>query len=1087
MNNVSHTQSVDQLSVSQKRELLAQLVREKQATPRIFPVSYAQRRLWFLERLVPGNPCYNTSMAIHIDQPLDLDVLSRALNEIVRRHGVLRTNFNEVNGEPVQIVAPRMTLRLRVLDISDLEEPKRQEEVLRIATEEARRPYNLVIDPLVRATVLRLNNRHYVFLLGMHHIVSDGWSMSVFARELTELCTAFYLGQPSPLPELSVQYADFAVWQTKWLQGDVLARQLGYWKKKLANVPALNLPMDHARPPVSSFRGSTHAFLLPVSLSTALTALGRDEGATLFMTLLAAFKTLLHRYSGQSDLVVGAPIANRERSEIEGLIGFFVNMLAMRTDLSGNPSFRDVLRRVREAALEAYANQSVPFEKLIEELQLERDPSRNPLFQVTFQLFKRPDSVAGQQLPARLLPVEVGTAIFDLAFDACETPEGIMCHFQYSTDLFAAATIARMVDHLRVLLEGIVNNPDARISTLPILTDTEQRHLLKWNQTAADYFRDTCVHHLFEKQVKQNPHALAVASEARQLTYSQLNEIAEDFAVYLRHLGVGPGSLVAILADRSAELVIGTLAVFKTGAAFVPLDPAYPKERLAFMLEVSNSSVLLTQERFLECAPAFGKPTVCLDRSLPTFENTNYSSLHRVDPKSTAYLIFTSGSTGQPRGVESHHHGLLNLVIWHQRTYTVTADDRATLVASPAFDASVWEVWPYLTAGASIHIPDEETRATPHKLARWMVEHGITLSFLPTPIAENVLREPWPANVSLRALLTGGDKLRRPPPKDLPFRLYNHYGPTENSVVTTWCEVNSDDKQAAPPIGLPIANTSVHVLDRYLNPVPVGVHGELYIGGEGLARGYFGRPELTAQSFITSPWDTATRLYKTGDLVRRLDDGNLEFLGRVDHQVKLRGFRIELGEIEFALNEHEAVNESLVVCRDDRLVAYVVPNEQSSANQSGVSSNNDLLEADSAERLSRILRSFLKEKLPNHMIPSAFVPLMAFPINANGKIDREALPALGTTTGYGVVAPQTKLEKTLAVIWQDLLGLDQVGVDDNFFEAGGHSLLMIKLSARISEEFETEVSMLDLFRYPTIRSLAKLLSDARQVLHEQSR
>ena len=1463
-------QTLASLSGEEKRALLARLVGEKRLEPQRFPLSYAQERLWFLHRLAPENPCYNTSVAIHIEQPLDLAIVGRALNEVIRRHGALRTNFKEVDGVPFQVVSPQLTLPLRVIDIPDLPEPERQAEVLRIATEEARRPYDLAVDPLVRVVFLRLGERHHVFVLGMHHIISDGWSMSVFARELTALCAAFSLGQPSPLPELRVQYADFAVWQRNWLHGDVLSRQLSYWKKQLGGLPPLELPTDHPRPAVPSFRGATHEFLIPAVLVTRLTALGRDEGVTLFMTMLAAFSTLLQRYSSQDDIVVGAPIANRERTEIEGLIGFFVNMLPMRTNLSGDPSFRDVLRRVREMCLEAYAHASIPFEKLVEELQPERDPSRNPLFQVTFQLFSPLDPNAGQDLSAtRLVPVDAGTTIFDLAFDAIEIVEGIRGQFQYSTDLFTSSTIANMATHLRVLLEAIATNADRRISSLPMMTLAERTRVLgEWNRTEAEFPRDTCVHHVFESQAEQHPNRLALASGSVQLTYGELNERAQRLAARLRSEGVGPGSLVGVLAERSPELVVAILAVLKAGAAYVPLDPSYPRDRLAFMIADSKAVALVTEERLLDRLPDTDAPVLCVDRERERLETEVKAPYGRVDPESLAYVIYTSGSTGQPKGVAIRHRGLMNLVTWHLRAYSVTPSDRGTLVASPAFDASVWEMWPYLTAGASLHIPDDATRAVPSSLVRWLVDAGITVCFLPTPMAEGVLDEPWPARAALRALLTGGDKLRYPRASHLPFRLYNHYGPTESTVVTTACEVCPNDWRTAPPIGLPIANTFAYVLDRHLNPVPVGLPGELYIGGEGLARGYWGQPDLTTRSFIWSPFDQSTRMYKTGDLVRRRADGQLEFLGRTDDQVKLRGFRIELGEIETALNEHPAVQEGVVVAREGRLLAYVVPraawrsspdghvaqwqklfdqtvgesfsprdptfditgwnssytglpipdeqmkeqvertverilrlrpgrvmelgcgsglllfrvapscreyhgldfsrlsldrlqerlresslpqvrlrhataddlaatgedrfdtvilnsvaqyfpdvdylvrvleravaavasgghvfvgdvrslplletlhtsvevsrassamslaelrhrverrlaqeeelviapdlfaalplhlprvsevrvlakrgrhhNEltrfrydvilkvsdapverpaeetkdwsavgslaalrelllearskalvlrgipdartheevrlvqrlaelppsatvgdlraqlegrsearsvdpedlfalggelsfdtdigwQPSSTIGGFDARltrrlgaevpvnglstvrptviqpwrayaNDPLTAVSAEALTPALRSFLAEKLPDHMIPSAIVPLKALPMTSNGKVDRSVLPApeprrmLSTRAG---VAPRTEVERKLALIWQDLLGLDRVGVDDNFFEAGGHSLMMIRLQVRINEAFGTEIAVLDLFRSPTIRALAALVT-----------
>jgi amino acid adenylation domain-containing protein len=1066
---VNNAERVSGLTAAEKRALLARLVRERDLEPKTFPLSYAQERLWFLDRLAPGTPCYNTSVAVYVDQPLDLAVMERALNEMIRRHGALRTNFKEVAGAPVQVVAARLTLPLQVIDIPPLPDAERQAEVLRLATEEARRPYNLAADPLLRVTVLRLDEQHSVFLLGMHHIIADGWSMSVFARELIALCTAFSLGLPSPLPEVRVQYADFAVWQRNWLQGDVLDSQLRYWKKQLANLPALELPTDHPRPAVPGFGGATREFLLPASLGTALTTLAREEGATLFMTLLAGFTVLLHRYSSQDDVVVGAPIANRERTEIEGMIGFFVNMLPMRANLAGNPSFRELLRRVRDMAVDAYAHQSIPFEKVVEAVQPERDLSRNPLFQVTFQLFKSPDSGAGQDLSApRVVPVDSGIAIFDIAFDSYETAEGIRGQFQYSTDLFDATTIARMVDHLQVLLDNIAADPDRPIGSVPMMTVAERDCVLtEWNQTSASYPADTCVHHLFEERARQMPHRLALAWDGGRFTYAEVDRRADDLAERLQRSGVGTGSIVAVLAERSPELVISMLAVFKAGAIYLPLDASYPRERLAFVLEDSGSAAILAAETLLNRLPALTPPVlgVSWNDSGPGAHDVRREQ-RRVDPESLAYAIYTSGSSGQPKGVEIGHRGLVNLATWHRRTYGVTADDRATLIANPAFDASVWEMWPYLTTGASIHIPSDAVRAVPAHLVQWIADTGITLCFLPTPLAEAVLQETWPADVALRSLLTGGDRLRQPP-KRLPFLLFNHYGPTENTVVTTSCEITEADPLRLPPIGVPISNTVAHVLDRSLNPVPVGIAGELYIGGDGLARGYLNRPELTVRSFVPSPFSSGARLYRSGDLVRRRADGQLEFLGRADSQVKVRGFRVELGEIEAALSRHPAVKESVVVAADERLVAYVVTRAEARPSA-----------AEDVESLAPVLRGFLQEVLPDYMVPSAFVPLNAIPVTANGKVDRRVLPALERSRQHaGLAAPRTEVERALAAIWQDLLGVEHVGIDDNFFEAGGHSLLTIRLHARMKDAFGVDVSMMDLFRSPTIRDLAKLVTE----------
>jgi amino acid adenylation domain-containing protein len=925
------------LSSEEKRAILARLVKERTSEEKSYPLSFAQQRLWFLDQLVPGNPFYCESSATRLSFPLDLSAFERSLNEIVRRHESLRTTFRQVDGQPVQVVAPALNMLLQLVDLRSLAEQERETEARRLAREEARRPFDLARGPLVRTTLLRLGEDDYVFLLTMHHIVCDGWSTTVFAHELSALYAAFWQGAPSPLPELPIQYGDFAVWQREWLQGDVLAEQLAYWKQQLADLPVLQLPTDRARPAVPSFEGAHHAVRLPKALTRLLHALSRQEGVTLFMTLLTAFQVLLRRYAGQTDIVVGSPIANRTRGEIEGLIGFFVNTLVLRTDLSGEPSFREALGRVREVALSAYAHQDLPFEKLVEELQPERDLSRNPLFQVTFQLFSAPD-VAGPSYDPTLpqFDVESGTAKFDLRLDLTETAQGLAGQFEYSTDLFDAETIERLAGHFLVLLEGIVTNPDQPIVMLPLLTPSEKRRvLIEWNDTAtADVDPEACcIHELFEAQVARAPDSIAVVCGNEQLTYEAMNRRANQLAQLLRARGVGPEVLVGLCVARSIEMVIGLLAVLKAGGAYVPLDPGYPKERLAFMLEDMSAPVLLSQGSVFERLPALAAPPILLDSDWGTIAGEGEANPPvSTRPANLAYVIYTSGSTGRPKGVAVAHRGLVNLARWHQRCYAITERDRATQVASQAFDASVWELWPYLISGASVHIADDETRNDPSKLWQWLERERITICFLPTPLAEIVREKVCPPDFALRKLLTGGDALRRAPLPGRPFEMFNHYGPTEDTVVTTSTAVpGGGERNGPPPIGRPIANTQVYLLDRHFQPVPIGVPGELYIGGEGLARGYLGRPELTAWSFIPNPFSVVpgARLYRSGDLARYRPDGSIEFLGRVDQQVKLRGYRIELGEIEAVLHQHPSVQKAAVLLREDtpgdrRLVAYIV-------------------------------------------------------------------------------------------------------------------------------------------------------------------
>jgi amino acid adenylation domain-containing protein len=941
---VSLEQRMAQLS-PEKRQLVERLVREKREAgarstgiPRRkranrVPLSYAQQRLWTLEQFTPGSPFYNETFMKRVNFPLDVGLLERTLNEIVRRHESLRTTFELEDGEPVQVIAAEATIRLPVVDLRGLPKEEREAEAIRLAKQDAQLPFDLTRAPFVRAMLLQLDEEDHMFLLTLHHIVCDGWSFGVFTSELMTLYRAFASGLPSPLPDLPIQYADFALWQRSWLEEEVLKDQLAYWKKQLAGLPVVDLPTDHPRPAVPSFRGAFRVFPVPPALYAALKELSLHEGVTLFMTLLAAFNVFLHRYTGQEDLAVGVPTANRNRPELEGLIGFFVNSLVMRVDCSGDPTFRQLLQRVRDTAIGAYSHQDVPFEKLVEELQPDRDPSRNPLFQIAFQCVD--DSRSSEPLSVSAEDaLDIGTAKFDLRVDFLQTTREMKGYLEYTTDLFDHETAARMTGHLLVLLEGVVANPEQRISELPLLTPAERgRLLLEVNRTAAEYPKHLCAHTLFTRWADRAPEALAVASRAGSLTYADLNRKSNQLAHYLRSQGIGPGALVVVSMERSAEMVLAVLAVLKAGGAYVPLDPSYPKARLEWLLSDVRPKLVLTQRHLLGKIAAAGVTCWCPDRDW-----NGVAGLSEEDPgggsgpDDLAYVIYTSGSTGTPRGVAVAHRSLANLVAWHIKTYCVTPEDRATQVASPAFDASVWEIWPYLCAGASLHIPDEETLAAPEQLVAWLAAQDITLSFLPTPLAESVLELDWPREVRLRALLTGGDKLHRPPPEGLPFRLVNHYGPTENTVVATYAPIEPSDSPEAPPIGRPIDNVRGYVLDRYGNPVPAGVPGELFLGGEGLARGYLNRPELTAGKFVPSHLDLepGERLYRTGDLVRFRPDGNLEFLGRLDHQVKVRGFRIELGEIESALAQHPAVQECVVMAREDnpgdkRLAAYVVP------------------------------------------------------------------------------------------------------------------------------------------------------------------
>ena len=974
------------------------------------PLSFAQQRLWFLDQLVPNNPFYNVPAALRLTGSLNFSALQQTFNEIVRRHEALRTTLAVVSGQPVQRIAAAFHLPINVFDLRNLPKESRQTEANRLTAQEAQRSFNLSNDLLLRVTLLQLDDAEYLLMLNMHHIVSDGWSIGVLIQELGALYTAFASEKPSPLPALSIQYADFAKWQREWLQGEVLETQLAYWRQQLNGISMLNLPADRPRPAIQSYRGKRQFLQLSKQLSEALETLSQREGVTLFMTMLAAFQTLLYHYAQQEDIVVGSPIANRNRSEIEALIGFFVNSLVLRTDLSGNPTFRELLNRVKEVALGAYAHQDVPFEKLVEELHPDRALNQNPLFQVAFALQNAPGNRL--ELPELTLSpqqLDVGTARFDLEFHLWErspnssgsnqspsnklwvdSSEGISGMVIYSADLFDEATITRMLGHFQTLLQSIVANPEQRIANLQYLSAKERDHLLvECNNTQADYPQDLCIHQLFELHADRTPDAVALVFGEERVTYGELNIRSNQLARYLQKIGVGVEVLVGLCCGRSLDLIVGMLGILKAGGAYLILDPSYPAERSSLIVEDAQVSVLLTRQGIYSLSNSESRlktteggqvssrlqPTSAMsqgiyslvdDGEVQNLETQSDDKIHhpRVvfldtdwemisqeiadNPTSAAtaenlvYAIYTSGSTGKPKGVEIEHGSLLNLVFWHQREFGVSAGDRATQIAAIGFDACGWEIWPYLAAGASIYFPEDDMRRDPEKLQNWLVSNAIAISFLPTPLAEKVLLLDWPQTTALRILLTGGEKLPQHPLKSHPFKLVNNYGPTENTVVTTSGYIPvTEQTDIAPTIGRPIANTQIYILDKYLQPVAIGVVGELYIGGNGLARGYLNRPDLTAQSFIVNPFkpNSGERIYKTGDLVRYRTDRNLEFLGRLDEQVKIRGFRIELGEIETVLTQHPGVQQTVAIASEDgqgdkRLVAYIALNaEYSSASE----------------------------------------------------------------------------------------------------------------------------------------------------------
>jgi aspartate racemase len=1068
----------------EKEELLALLLEEEGLNtpggrsleprgPTSHPsLSFAQERLWFLDQWEPGNPGYNIPFAVRLGGLLNLAALEQSFEEILRRHQVLRATFASVGGQSLQSISLEPNV-LSVVGLQNVPETKREVKVQQLVREEAQRPFDLARGPLLRARLLQLGEEEHVLLLTMHHIISDGWSMGVLLRELSVLYKAFSTGQPSPLPEIPVQYADYAAWQRDWLQGEVLEAQLAYWKQQLdAANPVLDLPTDRPRPAVETHCGARQTFDLPQSLYLALRALSRQEDVTLFMTLLAAFKTLLYRYTGQEDIAVGSPIANRTQSEIEGLIGFFVNTLVLRTGLSGNPAFRELLERVREVALGAYAHQDMPFEKLVEELQPERDLSHHPLFQVMFIFQNTPRQTL--ELPGLVvdhLEVDNGTAKFDLTLSMVEDAEGLKGTFEYNTDLFDEATVTRMADHFQVLLEGVVADPDQRLSGLPLLTDVERHQLLvEWNETQAEYPEDKCIHELFEAQVEQTPEATAVIFEEERLTYQKLNCRANQLAHHLRGLGVGPEVLVGICLERSLEMVIGLLGILKAGGAYVPLDPAYPKERLASMLEDAEVPVLLTQARLAPELPDHGAKIVSLDTDWTIIaRESDQAPVSRTTADNLAYVIYTSGSTGKPKGVQILHRAVVNFLTSMRRQPGLTDQDALLSVTTLSFDIAVLELFLPLSVGARTVVVSREVAVDGDQLAEKLASSGANV-MQATPATWRILLEAgWGGSEQLR-ILCGGEALPRELADSLLERgasLWNLYGPTETTIWSTVHKIRAGNGPLS--VGRPIANTQVYILDDDLQPLPVGVPGQLYIGGDGLARGYHNRPELTREKFIPEPFKgPGVRIYSTGDMARYLPDGNIELLGRIDHQVKIRGFRIELGEIEATLSQHPDVRQTVVIVREDtpsekRLVAYVVPRPGRSPTVGD-------------------LRTFLGAKLPEYMVPSVFVMLEALPLTPNGKVNRRALPAPDTKRPElekAFVTPRDTLELQLVKIWEEILGVQAIGVRDNFFELGGHSLLSVRLLARIKEELGAELPLATLFQAPTVEQLADVLRESQ--------
>ncbi|HHO69806.1 MAG TPA: amino acid adenylation domain-containing protein [Gammaproteobacteria bacterium] len=1014
------------------------------------PLSFAQQRLWYLDQLEPGASVYNLPFAYRLRGELDAAALEESLNALIARHEVLRTTFDSASGTPRQVTDNDWRLALPVVDV-EAPAPETDELPAALYRERVAQPFDLSRGPLLRAQLLRLAPDDHVLLVVVHHIVFDGWSVGVFMRELATCYEAVVAGRTPELPPLPVQYADYAAWQQAWMESDAPAGQLAYWKQQLhGELPVLEMPASHPRPAEQSFRGGSVTLDIPAGLADAVGRVAAGQRVTPFMLLVSVFATLLYRYSGQDDIIVGTPVANRAQPQTAGLIGFLVNTLALRVDLHGEPSFAELLTRVREVCLGAYENQDIPFDRLVAELQPARDLSRTPVFQALFtyeEADREPPRLA--DLHCTELPVDVDVAHTDLSLWVRNSGQGMRCVLEYSSDLFERDFAARLLRHFGTLLESATAAPQQPIGTLAMLDADERRQLLEaWNDTAAELPSGTCIHDLFLQRAAAQGEAVAVVTADAELSYAELAARSGRLASYLRGRGVGPGSFVAISLERGVDMLVAVLGVLRAGGAYIPLDPDYPVERLAYMLEDSGAGLLLTQASLEERLPAGGVPRVRVDTDRADIDACDDRLQDGPAPEDIAYVIYTSGSTGKPKGVQVPHRCVVNFLLSMARQPGLDADDVLVAVTTLSFDIAVLELYLPLVVGGRIVLADADTARDGMALAALLEASGATVMQATPATWRMLVAAGWQGREGFRALC-GGEAMPRELAADLLARcdsLWNLYGPTETTVWSTFHRLTEASDHAL--IGRPIANTRVYVLDPRGQPLPPGVPGELHIGGAGVTRGYLGRPELTAERFVADPFAGGdARLYRTGDRVRYRDDGVLEYEARMDNQVKLRGFRIEPGEIEAVLGTHEAVAQCVVQVREDRpgdvrLVAYVVPEPGRGLTVTEV-------------------RAHLRGFLPEYMVPQQLVELDAFPLTPNGKVDRKALPApfaVGTARPVAAAEPRTPAERYLLDLWKELLGHERVGVEDNFFEAGGHSLLSMEVIARVRRDTGFSIS-----------------------------
>lgn len=1041
----------------------------------VFPASFAQQRLWFLDQLDPGTAAYNLPRAFRIAGPLNVESLTQAFQMVIERHAALRTVFDSVEGEGRQIVLAELEVEIPVVDLGDFPESERETEAFRIAAEEGRKPFDLKEGPLIRPVLVRLEPEKHFLVLTMHHIIADGWSIALLFREVTTSYAAITRGEAPVLPQLPLQYSEYAQWQQEYMSGEVLSGEIEFWKRKLAGAqPLLELPLDHARPATASWNGATELFDVPAATVAKLKALGQTESSTLFMVAMAAFQSLLWRYSNQESILIGTPIAGRNDVDLENMIGMFVNTLIFRGDFSANLTFRDLIRQVRSFALEAYAHQDLPFEKLVEELVPQRSLDTNPLFQVLFTFQNNPNQVFEiPGLTIHEMPFEAGIAKFDLSVAMWEAGD-LHCQFEYNTDLFERSTMQRMVQHFERLLNAVIEHPDVAIAKIPLMSLEEREQVVvEWNRTAADYPRDLTIPSAFERQVERTPDATALLFAGKKWSYRQLNDEANRLAHKLIEKEVGADSLVGVCLERSAEMVMALLGVLKTGAAYVPLDPAYPAERLRFLVEDASLSSVVTRSSLQNLLPDNVRNVVVCDGDGDNAAGkltTNPSRSAREGER--AYVIYTSGSTGTPKGVEGTHRASMNRFSWMWRTYPFKAGEVCCQKTNLGFVDSIWEIFGPLLAGVPNVIIPHETARDPEEMLQLLAREHVTRMVLVPSLLRTLLdRAPnLQSRVpELKLWTCSGEVL----PVDLAKRfregfpdatLLNIYGSSEVAADVTYHEVAQEKLASSIAIGKPISNTQIYLVDESGDPVPIGMRGQIFVGGDNLARGYLNRPELTAERFVSN-WlapDRSARLYRTGDLGRFRWDGEIEYLGRVDSQVKLRGLRIELGEIESVLSAHAGVREAVVMVSGEgeqqKLAAYLVMRDEGKT-------------APSAGELRRYLRT----KLPEHMVPASYWKVEALPLLPSGKVNRPALAGSGgrpLLDQEELAAPRNEVEAKLAEVWQELLEVEKVGVEQNFFELGGHSLLVLQVTARVRRIFDVELPVRSVFEAPTIAQLA---------------